>query len=659
MLVARALGAAGVTAHFDPASPEIGPFPTDFLTVVDAAQLTGRRIQLPRPDFPQLNQLDGFNLQPRIRARFSGPIDPDTLRRGVVLVRLGDGHLVGVNQVVWDPTTSTAYAEADQTLAPGARYALLVTTGVRDRAGDPVESEAAFLRCLAGGDSYCEALRQAVARFNAPGAPRARAAPVRVAAASLFTTLSATSWLEQARAALQNAALGVTRQAPRAVFDTGDLLGLTLRLQVRETPLEFEDFTVPLPQVLLAGVGRIAFGSLESPNFLGPDRTMAPAPTAVEVRLPASSERILFHAFLPDSPRPPAGYPVILFGHGLNDSRFGAPTLVASTFARAGFATLAINAVGHGSGPRGVLRLALTSGAVQEIPAGGRSLDRDRDGDIESAEGCLIAEPDPVGLRDCARQTALDLMQVVRAIRAGLDLDGDGVVDLDPGRVFYAGQSLGAIYGTILMGLEPGLRAAVLNVGGGTVMDIARWSPAFRGFPRGFLESRGLLNRPGGYDENYVLRNRPAKVNDLPGAIAIQNLFESVEWLQVSGDPLAYAGRLQAPVLWQLARGDRTVPNPQTSALIRAAANLANAQLYRHDLAVAASRELAVDPHAYLVDIRSAASLSVALAVQSQITGFFASGGTSIPGANSLQVRILFGRNLFETPAALPEDLGF
>ena len=111
-------------------------------------------------------------------------------------------------------------------------------------------------------------------------------------------------------------------------------------------------------------------------------------------RLPAASERVLFHTFLPDSPRPPVGYPVILFGHGLNDSRFGAPTLVASTFARAGFATLAINAVGHGSGPRGVLRLRETSGAVHEIPTGGRSLDRDRDGDVESAEGCLIAEPD-------------------------------------------------------------------------------------------------------------------------------------------------------------------------------------------------------------------------------------------------------------------------
>jgi hypothetical protein len=192
-------------------------------------------------------------------------------------------------------------------------------------------------------------------------------------------------------------------------------------------------------------------------------------------------------------------------------------------------------------------------------------------------------------------------------------------------------------------------------------MDIARWSPGFHGFPREFLEKRvpPLLNRPPDYNENYVLRNRPAKVNDVAGAIEIQNVFENVEWLQISGDPLAYAGQLKAPVLWQFARGDRTVPNPQTTALLRAAGATQNVQLYRHDLARAVSQDLVENPHGYLVDIRSAGGISIALAVQSQIAGFFAANGTTVPGANSLQVRILFGRNLFEVPEVLPEDFGW
>ena len=351
-----------------------------------------------------------------------------------------------------------------------------------------------------------------------------------------------------------------------------------------------------------------------------------------------------------------------MFGHGLNDSQWGAPTLVASTLARAGFATVAINAMGHGSGPRSVLRLALTNGTTLEFPAGGRSVDRNGDGAIESAEGCLVAEPAPTGLRDCLRQTVLDLMQLVRVLRAGVDLDGDGTVDLDRDRIYYAGQSLGALYGTVLVGLEPGIRAAVLNAGGGTVMDIARWSPDFRGFPREFLASRTppLLNRGRDYDESYVLRNRPAKVVETPGAIEIQNLFETVEWLQVAGEPLAYAGQGKAPVLWQFARGDRTVPNPQTSALIRAAGGRPMVQLYRHDVARAVYADLGSNPHTYLVDVRSVAGAAIALAVQGQMAEFFQANGTLVPGVNSFQLRILFGgRSLFESPEGLPEDLGF
>ncbi len=652
-----------MVARFDPATPEIGPFPTDFLTVTDPAQATGRRVSLPAPDRETalVNQLDGFNIQPRVRVRFSGPVNPDTLRRGIFL--LGpEGQTVRVNQVVWDPATHTAYAEADQTLAPHTRYTLAVTTAVRDPAGDPVEPDPAFLRCLAFADGYCGRLTLAVAPLMARALPRARATPERVVAASTFTTLSATTWLEKARAAIQNSSIGFTRLAPRAVFDVNDILILTLRLQERDNPVQWTDFTVPLPpQVLLAGVDRIAFGSFRSPNFLSADGTLPATPTGAPVTLPAATTEVLFHVLLPGSPRPATGYPVILFGHGLDDSRFGAPTLVASTFARSGFATVAMNAVGHGSGPRSVLRLTLTNGASYEIPAGGRSIDRNGDGVIESAEGCLIVGPAPVGLRDCLRQTALDLMQLVRALRAGLDVDGDGVVDLDPNRIYYAGQSLGAIYGTVLLGVEPDIRAAVLNVGGGSVIDIARWSPDFSGFPREFLETRTppLLNLPQGYNENYVLRNRPAKVNDVAGAVEIQNLFETVEWLQISGDPLAYAGQLKAPVLWQFARGDRTVPNPQTTALLRAAGNPLSVQLYRHDLARAVSQDLALNPHAYLVDIRSAAGISIAQAAQSQIAGFFTSNGTIIPGANSLPVRILFGRNLFEVPEALLEDPGW
>ena len=54
LLVAVLLGgllrAAGVTVRFDPGSAEVGPFPSDALTVTDLRQKTGVRVNLPLPD---------------------------------------------------------------------------------------------------------------------------------------------------------------------------------------------------------------------------------------------------------------------------------------------------------------------------------------------------------------------------------------------------------------------------------------------------------------------------------------------------------------------------------------------------------------------------------------------------------------------------------
>src|SRR2546422_299355 len=69
---------------------------------------------------------------------------------GLVLVSLGDaegGHgrkVVGINQIVWDPETNTLYTRSDEVLDQHTRYALIVTNGVRDEAGDRVETSASF-----------------------------------------------------------------------------------------------------------------------------------------------------------------------------------------------------------------------------------------------------------------------------------------------------------------------------------------------------------------------------------------------------------------------------------------------------------------------------------------------------------------------------------
>src|SRR5712692_7570936 len=122
LLVPSLALAAGVQALFDLSSPAGGPFPSDRFTLDDPSQLTGVRVNLPKPDcaarpsdcadIDVINTLDGFNLQPRLAIPFTGPIDVSTVSSNTVfLVSLGDaegGHgrkVVGINQIVLDPET--------------------------------------------------------------------------------------------------------------------------------------------------------------------------------------------------------------------------------------------------------------------------------------------------------------------------------------------------------------------------------------------------------------------------------------------------------------------------------------------------------------------------------------------------------------------------
>src|SRR6516164_1468093 len=148
---------------FDLAAVTTSPFPTDRFTVADTSQNTGRRVNLPLPDLithrsdyedtQVLNTLDGFNMQPRLSIPFDGPIDVTTVNsQDVFLVSMGNtlnshdhgGQVVGINQIVWDVATNTLHAESNDLLDQHTRYALVVTNGVHDAGGHPVEATLGF-----------------------------------------------------------------------------------------------------------------------------------------------------------------------------------------------------------------------------------------------------------------------------------------------------------------------------------------------------------------------------------------------------------------------------------------------------------------------------------------------------------------------------------
>ena len=206
--------AAAVHARFDLTSLRGGPSPSNYFTVADPSQLTGRRINLPLPDptthpsdhadVQVLNTLDGFNLQPRLSVPFDGPIDVNSVSSDTVfLIRLGDtldyqdcgGQVVGINQVVWDPDSNTLHVGSDELLDQHTRYALIVTCGVQDTAGNPVGASEAFRRFRdeVRGE-YKHDLLHAVQAAHQLGIGEQD-----LVTASVFTTQSATAVLEKIR----------------------------------------------------------------------------------------------------------------------------------------------------------------------------------------------------------------------------------------------------------------------------------------------------------------------------------------------------------------------------------------------------------------------------------------------------------------------------
>jgi hypothetical protein len=317
------------------------------------------------------------------------------------------------------------------------------------------------------------------------------------------------------------------------------------------------------------------------------------------------------------------------------------------------------------------LTVSAPSGSVT-FPAGGRGIDLNNDGAIGSTEG-LNARP-PRGIisnRDGFRQTVVDLMQLVRVIEAGIDIDGDGMTDVDPARLYYTGISWGGVYGALFLAVEPRVRAGVPNAPSGPFLETNRLG-MFRPSVGANLVARvpSLINVGGTeFNENMPLRNQSPVINTVPGAMALQQFFEYMEWVSGSGDPVAYAVHLQkqpldgvpaTPVILQFAKGDKAHPNPTTTAMLRAGDLAEQATYYRNDLAFAMD-PVAVpkDPHTFLYFNNVPFSLSlllldIALGAQEQIAEFFASDGTLVIDPDGPMP-------LFEVPIVLPlpEELNF
>jgi hypothetical protein len=294
-------------------------------------------------------------------------------------------------------------------------------------------------------------------------------------------------------------------------------------------------------------------------------------------------------------------------------------------------------------------------------------------------------------------------MQLIRVIEAGVDVNGDGTRDLDPSRIYFFGHSLGSILGVDLMAVEPQIRAAVLTVPAGPLVENRRLGPAFRSSgtaiasssPANLFAARrpSLINSNGvtvidgvpvppgpPFNENMPLRDgvamnvklvdgstaeiRSPVINTVEGAMDIQEWFDRAAWAAQAANPVAWAPHLRRnplrgvsarPVLFQFAVGDQAAPNPNNMTILRSGDLADRATFFRTDLARAENAAIAKNPHGFMLSVAGTVPLMTAIAVgaQEQIATFFESDGASTIHAEPAR--------LFVPPAALPtpEALNF
>jgi Bacterial Ig-like domain len=689
---------------FDFANTHSAPFPSNYFTVADDGNNTGRRLNLPYPDCESnksdcedldvVNTLDGFGLQTRISIPFDGQIDPATVNSHTVfLISLpttfagasGGRTVVGINQIVWDPATRTLHVESDALLEQHQRYAVVVTRGVLDTTGVPVRATKEFRHLRTDVPAwYRNQLREALRRAEQLGVKEQD-----VVVASVYTTQSITSVMERIRdqikagaPAAANFALGPAGE--RAVFNLSDVASISWRQHTRLNPDDFRTMPIDLAvlQVTPGAVGKIAYGYYVSPDYnVHPGEYIPAVGTRTGIPLVQGDNDIYFTLYLPAGPRPEAGWPIALIGGGTSGNQHFTAGNFASKLAASGIATIGINHAGQGFGPLGTLRVDTKDGSSLTVPDAGRGIDQNGDNVITNTEGSEAAGARAwtISSRDAHRQTVIDLMQLVRVIEVGMDVDGDHVVDIDPSRINFVGASAGSMIGTVFMALDPRVPVGVAAASPGVIPEHARWQPNRRPQLGAALQARtpSLINPPGlteidgvpidgpYFNENKPLRNQAAVINTIDGAIEIQRALEFSEMVCESGlSPVVWArhvreeplpGLYPKSIIYQFATGDQQAVNPGTSALIRAGNLVDRTLYYRHDLAFVQDATVPKNPHVFAGSPTHPNALfrSISRGAQDQIAVFLSSAGTVVIHPQPAQ--------FFEVPTSspLPEVLNY
>jgi dienelactone hydrolase len=465
--------------------------------------------------------------------------------------------------------------EPGTVLAPGRRYAVVVTSRVKDARGGALGADTA-LRTIQGQGA---AARISAAETLYGGAldvlkeTGAIASASDVAGLAVFTTSNMVFELarlrDRLRAEFPAPALLLDAQAAApysaamfGVATTPDLNAWMGTPEKDEAGNEWPGGDNPGGPAH-DQIGAVASGAMVSPAFADPEtHHIAHDPDGSAIVVDANAKIPVTIVTPKAPPSSAAGYPVVILGHGLAGDR-SHMFAIANELARAGFAMAAIDDVAHG------LRADIADKA-NNFKGGFVGPDGlpDHSGLPLEFLGGLT---DAVTVRDNFRQTVLDLCSLVRMIEdPALDLSplgaalGGAAPKLDASHIYYNGLSLGGMMGTILSAVEPNLRAVSLEVPGAGLLGIIAPNSS---------NAHGLL-------ETFL-----AGSFSVQGDEALDSYHPAVQLMAMAteaGDPIEYAPHVFGPSLFDppparrpsllvsYSIDDELMPNISTHALIRA-----------------------------------------------------------------------------------------
>lgn len=632
-------------APFFRLGPGILPFPTDLYfngsVARDGTLNIPASLAATTPHFAALNALDGYSTVAPASARFTAPINPATIT----------GATVRVVEVNVDNATKA-------TTGVGPRGVLVFGTDYTARVQPTIDSAGATLEIIplrplspsTGGTNrgYLVILTNGLlSTTGAAAAPDTDYAAIKAAlptCASLTGTINLVCQLTGAHLAIAGAvgspAASVVLTFSFSTQATRDTLNIAAALAA-PTPIVAQSmgFTIQTMIPQLAPVADVYAGTLTIPyyhdaaapltgSWRGNPFTLDPTPGAPTtthltrfnpVPVVQSVRTIPLFMTVPNAlsgqSKPVAGWPVVIFQHGLRGNRTQSAA-IAATYAAQGFAVAAIDIPLHGitdvaspfyqAANERTFNLNLVNNATGAPPA---------DGVIDPSGTHIINLTSILTSRDNLRQAEIDIVQLARSL-PGLDLDANaGTTDINGARIHYAGISLGGIVGTVANALPSAVVSAYLNVPGGGIANLLRESAALSPSVNAGLAASGLV----------------------PGLTLYENFFRNAQTAIDSGDPLNWVAATFAarPSLLTQVVNDTVVPNSATQRLVNAAPWIKANAPGPNGVAANSGRwvHFTSGSHGSLLD--PTASLAVTTEMQTHAASFVASGGTAFIIANS------------------------